>query len=268
MCAYVRAKSLQSCPTLCDPVDCSPPGFSVHGILQARILEWVAMPSSGGSSWPRDGTGVSWVSCIAKGFFTAEPPGKPELIYYEQPFPGHQKEKWRTSCSFRVTGSPFTSFNPHIPCERNQFLQVDIRPSLLGPCSELQSDGGRRLSRTLSVGIFQMLIWQGYEILTFSSRNVDFFFFLTKGIFCHLVLQCLDQRTLSSCWNFSLAVGSCLSTKWRYRMVFLPFLLLHPPSLPTCALHSSKAESFDQRLKASPRGGEPPPCTLGCCPLL
>ena len=46
----VRAKSLQSCPTLYDPVDCSPPGSSVHGILQARILEWVAMPSSRGSS--------------------------------------------------------------------------------------------------------------------------------------------------------------------------------------------------------------------------
>ena len=43
----VRAKSLQSCPTLCDPIDCSPPGYSVHGILQARILEWVAMPSPG-----------------------------------------------------------------------------------------------------------------------------------------------------------------------------------------------------------------------------
>ena len=40
----VHAKSLQSCPTLCDPLDCSPPGSSVHGILQARILEWVAMP--------------------------------------------------------------------------------------------------------------------------------------------------------------------------------------------------------------------------------
>ena len=42
----------QSCPTLCDPTDCSPPGSSVHGILQARILEWVAMPSSRGSSRP------------------------------------------------------------------------------------------------------------------------------------------------------------------------------------------------------------------------
>ena len=42
----VCAKSLQMCPTLCEPVDCSLPGSSIHGILQARILEWVAMPSS------------------------------------------------------------------------------------------------------------------------------------------------------------------------------------------------------------------------------
>ena len=57
----------QSCPTLCDPIDCSPPSSSVHGILQARILEWVAMPSSRGSSEPRDWTQVS---CVAGGFFT------------------------------------------------------------------------------------------------------------------------------------------------------------------------------------------------------
>ena len=44
----------KSCPTVCDPMDCSPPGSSVHGILQAGILESVAMPSSGGSSQPRD----------------------------------------------------------------------------------------------------------------------------------------------------------------------------------------------------------------------
>ena len=57
-----------------DCIDYSPPGSSVHGILQARILEWVAMPSSRGSSWPRDQT---CISCIAAGFFTTEPPGKP-----------------------------------------------------------------------------------------------------------------------------------------------------------------------------------------------
>ena len=48
--AAAAAKSLQSCPTLCDPMDCSLPGFSVHGILQARTLEWVAISSSRRSS--------------------------------------------------------------------------------------------------------------------------------------------------------------------------------------------------------------------------
>ena len=57
----------QSCPTLCDPMDWSPPGSSVHGILQARILEWVVIPSSRGSSQPRDQTQVSHV---AGRFFT------------------------------------------------------------------------------------------------------------------------------------------------------------------------------------------------------
>ena len=52
----------QSYPTLCDPVDCSPPGFSVHGILWARILEWVAISFSRGSSLPRDRTQVSLIA--------------------------------------------------------------------------------------------------------------------------------------------------------------------------------------------------------------
>ena len=63
----VRMKVAQSCPTPCDPMDCSPPGSSVHGILQARILEWVAIPFSSGSYQPRD---QIWVSYIAGGFFT------------------------------------------------------------------------------------------------------------------------------------------------------------------------------------------------------
>ena len=49
----------QSCPTLCDPMDCSPPGSSVHGIFQARVLEWIAISFSSGSSQPRDWTRVS-----------------------------------------------------------------------------------------------------------------------------------------------------------------------------------------------------------------
>ena len=58
----VEVLATQSCPTLCDPMDCSPPGSSVSGILQARILEWAAISFSRGSSRPRDWT---WVSCIA-----------------------------------------------------------------------------------------------------------------------------------------------------------------------------------------------------------
>ena len=68
------AQSLQFCPTSCDLMDCSLPNSSVHGIFQARILEWVVRPSSRASSQHRDQT---WVSCIAGGFFSPEPPGEP-----------------------------------------------------------------------------------------------------------------------------------------------------------------------------------------------
>ena len=61
LCAVV-----QLCPMFRDPINCSLPGYSVHGILQARMLEWVAMPSSRASSWPRDWTSISWVSCIGR----------------------------------------------------------------------------------------------------------------------------------------------------------------------------------------------------------
>ena len=67
----------RSCLTLCDPMDCSQPGSSVHGIFQARILEWVAMPSFRGIFPTQDQTHVS---CIASRFFAAEPLGKHPLL--------------------------------------------------------------------------------------------------------------------------------------------------------------------------------------------
>ena len=70
--SFVRAKSLQSCPTLWDPMDCSLPGSSIHGILQARILEWVAMPSSRRSSQPTSLTSPA----LAGKFLPLAPPGK------------------------------------------------------------------------------------------------------------------------------------------------------------------------------------------------
>ena len=67
----------QSCLTLWDPMDCSSPGSSVHGILQARILEWIAIPFFMGSSGPRDRT---WVFCIAGRFYHLSHHGSP-LMY-------------------------------------------------------------------------------------------------------------------------------------------------------------------------------------------
>ena len=72
----VNAKLVQSYLTLCDPVDLSPPGSSVHESSQARILEWVGISSSRGSSWPRDRTLISCKSpTLACRFFTTEPQG-------------------------------------------------------------------------------------------------------------------------------------------------------------------------------------------------
>ena len=68
---HMCAKLIQLCLTLCNSMDCSPPGFSVHGIVQVRILVWVPMPSSWGPSWLRDQVRFSYVSCIGRLFATS-----------------------------------------------------------------------------------------------------------------------------------------------------------------------------------------------------
>ena len=84
----VKVLAAQSCPALCDPMDCSPPGSSAHGILQARILAWVAMSSSRASSRARDWT---WVSCIAGTFFTVWATREAQLL-----------TTWLNYCGFNV----------------------------------------------------------------------------------------------------------------------------------------------------------------------
>ena len=69
----------QPCLTLCNPLDYSPRSYPVHGLFQARILEWVAISSFRGSSWPRDQTHISCVSCFTGGFFTSESLRKPRI---------------------------------------------------------------------------------------------------------------------------------------------------------------------------------------------
>ena len=96
----VKVLVSQSCLTLCDPTDCSTPRSSVHVILQTQILEWVAIPFSRGSSSSRDRTWVSYVSCIAGGFFTI----------------------WATRDSTLVKGSVKT-VNGQCPCGNHTFPQ-------------------------------------------------------------------------------------------------------------------------------------------------
>ena len=81
----------QSCPTLCNPMDCSPPDFSVLGIFQARILEWVAISFSRGFSRLRDQTHIF---CFAGGFYTIERPGKPVNI--------HKYVLFQILCNYRL----------------------------------------------------------------------------------------------------------------------------------------------------------------------
>ena len=80
--ACVHAKSLQSCLTLCDPIDGSPPNSSVHGILQVRILEWVVMLSSRGSSQPRVKSAYTVSPALAVDSLPTEPPGKPHYLLH------------------------------------------------------------------------------------------------------------------------------------------------------------------------------------------
>ena len=76
----IAAKSRELCPTLCDPIDGSPPGSSVPGTLQARTLEWVSISFSKGSSRPRDRT---CVSCIGRGTLGSEPAGMPSAVQFD-----------------------------------------------------------------------------------------------------------------------------------------------------------------------------------------
>ena len=101
-----------SCPTLCDPVDCSPRGSSVHGILQARVLEWVAISFSRGSSRPRDRTPVSWIAgrcfnlwAISICLFQTNDPEEPCMharSVVSNSLWSHELQPTRLLCPFRI----------------------------------------------------------------------------------------------------------------------------------------------------------------------
>ena len=95
VCVPCHAKSLQASLSLCDTMDCSQPGSSVHRIVQARILEWVVMPSSRESSWSRDWTHISQVCCFVEVF-------SPPLSF------SHQENAMTTHSSILAWRIPWT----------------------------------------------------------------------------------------------------------------------------------------------------------------
>ena len=141
----------QSCLTLWDPMDCGPPGSSVHGIFQARILEWIAILFSRGSSWPRDQT---WVSCIAGRFFTIWATGEVRFLNFQSSFAPYKRPLQFLRSFIRKLAWNHAFL--HSKCLVNKTFQkpVTLAPSLL-PINNLgpllphvtagkTSQGGRR----------------------------------------------------------------------------------------------------------------------------
>ena len=91
----------QTCPTLCDPMDCSLPGFSVQGIFQARVLEWVAISFSRGSSWPRDRPRVSHI--VGRSFY----PLSHQRSHHNK---NELKMDQRPNVRVKTTGNPWTAW--------------------------------------------------------------------------------------------------------------------------------------------------------------
>ena len=101
ICVCICMFTTRSCLALCDPMDCNPPGSSVHGLFQARILERVALSFSRGSSQHRDRTCVASPT-LAGRFFTTKPPGTPLSLYFLDEFFGPQVSVILQACSLKV----------------------------------------------------------------------------------------------------------------------------------------------------------------------
>ena len=92
--SYYMCSVAQSYSMFCDPLDCSPLGSSVHGILQARILKRAVTSSSRGASWHRDWTCISAFPALAGRFFTNVPPWKPKLLHKEHKCTSQTQSDW------------------------------------------------------------------------------------------------------------------------------------------------------------------------------
>ena len=172
-----------SCVWLCDPMDHSLPGSSAHGILQARILGWVAISSSRRSSWPRGQTGVSYVSCIGRWIlYLLVPPGKWDL-YVESAnhippscYQGQWLERaWRgwPVCICSPVSSPPQGHTPHakpswhlqnhlisIPTDSRTILPaIWLHKAVLRPFTKISRKSSSRTPGCERVGFFFVLFF-------------------------------------------------------------------------------------------------------------
>ena len=115
VCVCVCARA-QLCPTLCDPIDCSLPGFSVHGMFQARILERVDTSFSWGSSWHRDQTHISGISCIGQW-----------VLYH---WATREAEKADTMSQTKIAGADDSHIPSKLPTMSMQSIQTFSSQSL------------------------------------------------------------------------------------------------------------------------------------------
>ena len=139
--ACVQAQSLQFCLTPHCPMDCSPPDFSVRGILQTRILEWVAMPSSRGSSWPKGWRHGPCASCIGRQILSCW--ATREALVMPEPLLNYDTDKmwlWRLSLSldFPSSISPLQGTHPHFYHCPPPGLPFSCWPHHLPGCSQTE----------------------------------------------------------------------------------------------------------------------------------
>ena len=146
----------KSCLLFYDPLDCSPPGSNVHGISQARTLEWIAMPSSRGSSWLRDWTPVS---CTVGRFFTAQPPRKRHQLWWSYPISSKEK---------MASGRPVLPWK-HIPWNLHFPLPFISRILVLNyPKTALHIQG------ILGIVVF-------FRVYLYVTKNLSFSYFRRGG---------------------------------------------------------------------------------------
>ena len=175
----MRAKSLQSRPTFCEPMDRSLPGSSVHGILQARILERVAMTSSRWSSWSKDRALVSGIAYTGRQvLLPLEPPGKPILRYIPFVLNLFQFSSVTQSCP--TLCHPMNCSTPGLPAHHQlpEFTQTHIHRvrDAIQPSHPLSSPSPPTFSLSQHQGLFQWVSssHQVAKVLEFQLQHQSF----------------------------------------------------------------------------------------------